>query len=214
MIIERWTGPPVETHAYLVADEATGEAWAIDAPLETARPILARVRERGWRLARLVLTHGHFDHVLDLERYLEAGVPIAAHPLERPLLEAPQTELFGLPYRMPTCRIDEELGEGMRLPLGAESWEVWHVPGHSPGHVALHCPARGVLLSGDLLFQGGFGRVDLPGADAAAIAESLRRVLRLPPDTRIYPGHGPETTVGAERPWLAPMLASLTRRSP
>src|SRR3954447_25403969 len=75
MVIERWTGPPADTHTYLVADEQSGEAWAIDAPLDTAARLLERVRSRGLRLTRLILTHGHFDHILDAERYREAGIP-------------------------------------------------------------------------------------------------------------------------------------------
>jgi hydroxyacylglutathione hydrolase len=207
MKVERWTGPPVETHSYLVVDEPTREAWAIDAPLETAAAMLERVRERGWRLTRLILTHGHFDHILDAERYQEAGIPVAVHPLERALLDAPQTDLFGLPYPMPRVRIDEPLAEGQRLRLGPDEWEVWHVPGHAPGHVLLYCAARKTIFGGDLLFQNGYGRVDLPGADPATMAASLRRLLDLPPRTRVYPGHGPDTTLEAERPWLEPMLS-------
>ena len=74
MVIERWTGPPVETHTYLVADEASGEAWVVDAPLDTAAAVLGHCAERGYTLTRAILTHGHFDHVLDAERYQEAGV--------------------------------------------------------------------------------------------------------------------------------------------
>jgi len=206
MVIERWTGPPADTHTYLVADEQSGEAWAIDAPLDTAARLLERVRSRGLRLTRLILTHGHFDHILDAERYREAGIPIAVCPLERPMLEAPQTVLFGLSHEMPRIEIDEELGEGSRLPLGPDEWEVWHVPGHSPGHVLLYNPAGGTVLGGDILFREGYGRVDLPGADPALMAATLRRVAGLPAETRVYPGHGPDTTVGEELPWLKPLL--------
>jgi len=208
MEIERWTGPPVETHTYLVADAASGEAWAIDAPLETADLLMAHARDRGYRLTRLILTHGHFDHILDAARYAAAGVPVALHPADRPLLQAPQTALFGLPYDMPDVRIDEELGDGMRLQLGADTWEVWHVPGHAPGHVILYCAEQATVLGGDLLFQSGYGRVDLPGCNPAQMTESLRRLMTLPRETRVYPGHGPDTTLGKERAWLKPLLES------
>ncbi|MFN3649896.1 MAG: MBL fold metallo-hydrolase [Armatimonadota bacterium] len=207
MKIERWTGPPVETHTYLVANSASGEAWAVDAPLQTAGALLEHVRAQGLRLTRLILTHGHFDHILDVEQYTQAGVPVAICPLEKPLLEAPQTSLFGLPYPMPQVRIDEELGEGMVLRLGADEWQVWHVPGHSPGHVILYSPAQATILGGDLLFQNGYGRVDLPGSDPRQMAASLRRLLDLPKDTRVLPGHGPETTLRQERPWLKDLTA-------
>src|SRR5207237_10216084 len=86
MLIERWTGPPVDTHTYLVADEDSGEAWIIDAPLETAHLVLEHARGKGLRPRRLVLTHGHFDHILDVERYQEAGLPVAICGQERAIL--------------------------------------------------------------------------------------------------------------------------------
>jgi hydroxyacylglutathione hydrolase len=208
MTLERWTGPPVETHTYVLADRASGEAWAVDAPLDTAGRVLEWVRREGLRLTHLILTHGHFDHILDVDRYRAAGIPTAVHPAERAVLDAPQTALFGLPYEMPVVRIDEELREGMVLQLGTEEWMVWHVPGHSPGHILLYSAAEKMVMGGDLLFHGGYGRVDLPGCDPAEMACSLRRLLQLPPDTRAYPGHGPDTTLGAELPWLQPMLAT------
>lgn len=206
MILEQWTGPPVETHTYLLADERSGEAWAIDAPLDTAALLSARARELRLHLSRLVLTHGHFDHILDVPEFTGEGVATAAHPLERTILDAPQTALFGLPYEMPRVTIKEELAEGQTLRLGDDEWQVWHVPGHSPGHVILYSPANALVMGGDLLFAGGYGRVDLPGCDPGAMIESLRRLLALPDQTRVYPGHGPATTIGAERRWLAPAL--------
>jgi glyoxylase-like metal-dependent hydrolase (beta-lactamase superfamily II) len=205
-LIEQWTGPPVETHAYLLYDRGAGEAWAVDAPLETAAALLGRVGELGGRLSRVILTHGHFDHILDVGRYQEAGVPVAACLREQAVLDVPQDALFGLSYPMPHVTITEPLVEGTRLRLGASEWEVWEVPGHSPGHLILHCPAERIVMGGDLLFRGGYGRVDLPGADPAAMADSLARLLALPGDTRVYPGHGPATCVAAEREWLAPLL--------
>lgn len=206
MIIEKWTGPPVETHAYLLIDEPTQAAWVVDAPLETAAPVLEQVRQRGLRLERLLLTHGHFDHILDVEQYVRAGVPVAISPRERPLLAAPQTAMFGVSLEMPVFEPDEELGEGDALRLGEHEWTVWDVPGHSPGHVLLYCPARELIVGGDLLFHGGYGRVDLPGADPARMASSLLRLLELPDRTLVLPGHGPETTLGAEREWLERVL--------
>lgn len=207
MEIARWTGPPVETHTYLVADPASGEAWAVDAPLETAALVRDHAARQGLRLTRLILTHGHFDHVLDAPAYRAAGVPIAMHPDDRGLLRAPQTALFGLPHPMPDLDPDEDLAEGQRLHLGAIPFDVWHVPGHSPGHVMLHQPEAGIVLGGDLLFSGGYGRVDLPGCDPAAMLASLRRLAALPRETRVYPGHGPETSLGAERHWLKDVFA-------
>ncbi len=211
MLIERWTGPPVDTHTYLVIDEATSEAWVIDAPLDTARTVLERVAERGLNLTRVILTHGHFDHLMDIERYAEAGIGTTAHPGDRALLEAPQPALFGLPYAMPKVHIASEINEGETLRLGEQEFEVWHVPGHSPGHVALVSRGEDLILGGDLLFHQGFGRVDLPGADSRQMAQSLRRLLPLPDRTLVYPGHGPEVTLGQERTWLPDVIDSLER---
>ncbi|HEU4754021.1 MAG TPA: MBL fold metallo-hydrolase [Armatimonadota bacterium] len=208
MRIEKWTGPPVDTHTYLVIDEPTREAWAIDAPLETAQPLLEWAWGQDLNVSRLILTHGHFDHMLDAGVYRQAGIPVAVHPLEQELLSAPQTALFGLPYAMPEVQIDEPLAEGGTLRLGGTEWSVWHVPGHSPGHVMLYSPAEKSILGGDLLFRDGYGRVDLPGSSPARMRESLRRLLTLPPETRVYPGHGPDTTLARERSWLERLLDS------
>lgn len=206
MHLEHWTGPPVDTHGYLLYDAGSREAWAIDAPMETADLLLARVRELDLRLTRLILTHGHFDHLMDAPAYQAAGIPIALHPGDVELVAMPQPSMFGIPLEMPAFQVDEELREGDRLRLGEDEWEVWHVPGHSPGHIILHCAARQTVLGGDLLFAGGYGRVDLPGSDPAAMTASLTRLLALPLETQVHPGHGPATTVGAERRWLAPLL--------
>jgi hydroxyacylglutathione hydrolase len=207
VVVERWTGPPVATHTYLVYDDTSKEAWVVDAPLDTATSVLKRARELDLRLRRLILTHGHFDHILDAGLYAAAGLPVALHPADRPLLEAPQTALFGLPYEMPRVQVDEWIEEGHPLAL-AGAWDVWHVPGHAPGHVLLRHGDTDLVLGGDLLFQGGYGRVDLPGADAGVMAASLRRALeQLPPKSRILPGHGPETTMAAEAHWLERLLA-------
>lgn len=207
MRIKRWTGPPVDTHTYLLIDEPTREAWVVDAPLQTADAVFQYVRGERLRLTRCILTHGHFDHVLDAGEYHRENVLVAAHPNDLPLLQAPQTALFGVPYEMPPARIDEELSEGDVLRLGEQEWKVWHVPGHAPGHVLLYCAERDTVIGGDLLFSSGYGRIDLPGCNAEEMAASLRRLFQLPPETRVYPGHGPDTTVGAERDWLEPLLA-------
>ena len=207
MIIEKWTGPPVETHTYLLVDEPSRIAWVIDAPLDTAASVLRHVEERGLTLERVILTHAHFDHILDVERYCAAGIPVALCPREAPLLAVNQASLFGLPYAMPVFTPDEELAEGGTLQLAGHEWTIWEVPGHSPGHVILYDASQDLVVGGDLLFQGGYGRVDLPGSDPARMAESLRRLLTLPDGTMVLPGHGPETTIGAEREWLARMLS-------
>ncbi|MBI3911169.1 MAG: MBL fold metallo-hydrolase [Armatimonadetes bacterium] len=207
MEIQQFTGGPVDTHGYLVFDLASGEALVVDAPLDTAAPILAEACRRDLRLLGLVLTHGHFDHLLDIPAYAAAGVPVMAHAGDRPLLAFPQPALFGLPLAMPHVPIDRELAEGDELLLGSLSWQVLHTPGHSPGGISLYAPREGVLFPGDVLFAGGMGRTDLPGADALQLYRSLARLADLPPETIVYPGHGPRTTIGAEQDWIRQLAA-------
>lgn len=203
LLVRRFTGPPVDTHSYAVADPVTRRAWVVDAPWQTCSAVLRWLKEERLLPERLILTHGHFDHLLDVERYEEAGIPIAIHPGEAELLAAPQPLLFGLDLPMPRVRASGSLAEGDRILLGDREFQVWHTPGHSPGHVVLYCPDEALLLGGDMLFREGYGRVDLPGADPDAMRSSLARLLELPDAVRVYPGHGPSTTVGDERWWLA-----------
>lgn len=206
LTIHRFTGPPVETHAYLLIEADSGEAWVIDAPLETATACFNTSRAAGATISRLLLTHAHFDHILGLDDYADSGLPISLHPDENEWLDYPQTALFGLPMEMPSTRPTEQLNEGQTLRLGDLAFLVRHTPGHSPGSVCLYCESAGLLIGGDLLFQNGVGRTDLPGSDHGKLLDSLKRALRLPDDTRVLPGHGPETTIGAERTWLEALL--------
>ena len=208
MRIERFTGGPTLTHGYLVWDPTTREALAVDAPQGTARALFRQAEAAGLNLLALVLTHGHFDHVLDVPEFDRRGVPVWAHPGDVPLLQYPQPALFGLPMTMPTVRLARELGEGDRLTVGACDWQVLRTPGHSPGSIALYAPAPGVLISGDVLFAGGMGRTDLPFADEPTLFRTLARLLALPGETRVLPGHGPETTLAGEAIWLRDRLAT------
>lgn len=204
--LNRWTGPPVDTHTYLLTDPATREGWVIDAPFGTAHEVLRHCREHDVRLSMVFLTHGHFDHLLDVSIYVDAGIPIGMSPLDRPLLQLPQTEAYGVPYPMPTFPVSRPFGEGDRLRLGDREWVVWHMPGHAPGHLALIQPDTGLVIGGDLLFRNAYGRIDLPLADAEEMTISLSRLLECPDSWRVLPGHGEETTIGAERSWLGPLV--------
>lgn len=201
------TGPPVDTHAYLVLDEASSDAWIVDAPLQTFAALSRTAEERGCSISRLILTHGHFDHLLDAAEVVRAGVPIAMHPADEILLRAPQTALFGVPHPMPEVPVSETLADGQELTLGAGIWQVRHTPGHSPGHISLYCASEGILIGGDLIFQGGYGRIDLPGSDGETMRRSLQRTISLPASTLVYPGHGPQFTLADEAGWLRPLLA-------
>ena len=186
-------------NCYLVADPATGAAAMIDPGEESGR-IMAEVARRGWTLEAIWLTHAHIDHILgvaDVAR--RAPVPIWLHPLDRPLYDnlPNQAAMFGL-HAQPAPAPTHEIRPGHPLTVGDIRFDVRHVPGHSPGSVAL--VGYGRVFGGDVLFSGSVGRTDLPGGDTATLLASIEReFLTLPDTTIVHSGHGPDTTIGVER---------------
>jgi glyoxylase-like metal-dependent hydrolase (beta-lactamase superfamily II) len=206
MEIYAHTGGPVDTNGYLVVDEASRQAVAIDAPEGAAAAFAERAERDGLQVLRLVLTHGHWDHIFDALFFRRAfQCPITIHPADAFMLQVPQTELFGLPFSIPPFEADEELNDGETLALESLQLTVIHTPGHSPGGICLHAAEHGILFAGDTLFAGSYGRLDLPGSDSDAMAESLTRLAALPADTTVYSGHGPSTTIGVEAGWMRAM---------
>jgi hydroxyacylglutathione hydrolase len=192
---------PVATNVYVLADPATREAIAIDTAIPSLAWISGELRERGWSLRLIVSTHRHWDHIGDNAAVsTETGAAIAVHAADRAGLEHPEP-LFA-PFEIPPCVPAVELAEGGRIRFGSIELEVLHTPGHTPGSVCLLAAGEGILLSGDTLFRGGWGRVDLPGGDPDAIVESLVRLRGLDGGLRVLPGHGPRTTIADELPWL------------
>lgn len=193
---------PVATNTYLLADTESGEAAVID-PAWSGEVILGAAQERGWKITQLWYTHAHFDHfggAAEVAAGLESIPVVALHPADRFLWDSGGGgSLYGFqidPGPEPTI----DLSQVRTLTLGSLEVAVHHTPGHSPGHCVFHCMAEDVLFSGDLLFQGGVGRTDLPGGEWQALEQSIRTaVYTLPEATRVLPGHGPATTVGDER---------------
>ena len=200
--IVRLTLGPIQTNAYLVADGSLGDAAVID-PAWDGAVILAAAQERGWRIAHLWYTHAHFDHIGGAGEIANALNPlplVALHPADHVLWRAAGGgPAFGLdidPGPEPT--IDFE--HGMHMRLGSAEFEIRYTPGHTSGHVVLYCAQLGVCFCGDLIFSGSVGRTDLPGGDTDALIHSIRtQIYTLPDETRLLPGHGPETTVGKEK---------------
>lgn len=192
---------PLATNVHVLADPATREAIAID----TAIPSLAWIRdelaERGWTLKLIVNTHGHWDHMGDNAAVAEhTGAPIAIHPLDRYRLEDPASRFA--PFPIPASVSAVDLAEGGEIRFGSIRLRTLHTPGHTEGSVCLWAAEEGVLFSGDTLFAGGWGRVDLPGGDAEQMVESLGRLAGFEDRLAVFPGHGPATSVGRERAWL------------
>jgi hydroxyacylglutathione hydrolase len=193
---------PVSTNAYLVADSDTHEAAVID-PAWDGHIILEQARERGWRIAHLWYTHAHFDHIGGAAAIADSLNPlplVALHPNDHVLWRAAGGgPLFGFnidPGPEPTI----DLAQGQILRLGRVEFEVRFTPGHTLGHCIFYVASAQVCFCGDLIFKEGVGRTDLPGGDWAALMNSIRtQVLTLPDETRLLSGHGPETTVAAER---------------
>jgi hydroxyacylglutathione hydrolase len=192
---------PIATNVHVLADARSREAIAID----TATPSLAWIADelaaRGWTLKLIVSTHGHWDHIGDNAAVAaHTGADIAVHPLDRDRLTDPKP--LWAPFEIAPSVPAVELAEGGEVRFGSIRLAVLHTPGHTEGSVCLYAADDGLLLSGDTLFAGGWGRVDLPGGDPAAMVESLGRLLTLEDRVQVLPGHGPETTLGRERPWL------------
>lgn len=198
--LSRVTGP-IATNVHILADERTREAIAID----TAIPSLAWIREelaaRDWTLKLIVTTHGHWDHTADNAAVSEhTGAQIAAHPLDWHRLTNP--EPLWAPFEIPPCVPAVELAEGGEVRFGSIRLRVLHTPGHTEGSICLLSDDEASLFSGDTLFAGGWGRVDLQGGDAEQMASSLGRLTSLPDGTTVLPGHGATTTIGRERTWM------------
>ena len=195
------TGGIAGTNCYLVADEASKHAVIFDAPDHTVGPLLDEAQARELDVIGLWLTHGHFDHVADhaevTKRFPNAKVLI--HKLDEPKLAEPKSSVFTLPFEIPPRKADAYVEDGQVLELGNLRAEVLHTPGHSPGHVMYHLASEKILIGGDLIIMGAVGRTDLPDASTADLEKSILRVMRLPGDTRLLPGHGDISTLDDER---------------
>jgi glyoxylase-like metal-dependent hydrolase (beta-lactamase superfamily II) len=191
---------PWLTNAYLVWDGTSDEALVLDPGMGAADALMARATELGLRLHVIANSHGHIDHIFDNAALKRAsGAPLAIHPDDAYRLSG--ENIYGLEIEPSIA--EQNLGEGGSLTIGSLTFAVLHTPGHSEGSVCLHEADRGLLLAGDVLFRGSYGRTDLPGGDPDLMAASLARLLHeIPADTRVLPGHGPETTMAREANWL------------
>jgi len=197
---------PWQTNAYLVWDGSSPDALVVDPGMGAAEPLVARVAELGLRLHLIANSHGHIDHIFDnaaLKR--SSGAPLAIHPDDAYRLAG--QNIYG--FTVEPSQADRDLTEGEQVRIGQLTFDVLHTPGHSEGSVCLYEERAGLLLSGDVLFRGSYGRTDLPGGDDEQMVASLGRLLRaIPPAARVLPGHGPESTVERETPWLERLAAA------
>lgn len=193
-----------QTNTYVIAPEPGGQAVVIDAPPDPEE-VVALLRKHQLTPVALLLTHGHVDHMGGSGQVAAAtSASVHVHPDDDFLTLDPATQLRSLFGMVPPGDFAppeqlSHLADGQHLAVAGMEFDVIHTPGHTPGHCCFHLSSEGVLFSGDQLFAGSIGRTDLPGGDMSALARSMRdRVMTLPADTRVLPGHGPETQIGKE----------------
>jgi hydroxyacylglutathione hydrolase len=201
MILQTLRVGPLAVNCYIAGDENTREVVVID-PGGDVRTIVDSLQQMRARVVAIVLTHAHFDHVMGVAGLKnETGAPLLAGAEEAQILATAegQAKFFGLAMPPPPPA-DRWLDEGDPVRAGAVEFKVIATPGHTPGGVCLYDAADKVLFSGDTLMRGSIGRADFPGGSMPALLHAIRtKLLTLPPETRVYPGHGPISTIGEER---------------
>ena len=198
MIVEKLVVGPFASNCYIVGSQSNKGGMIID-PGDEAKQILKRVKDLELDIKFIVLTHGHIDHTGALKEVREVtGAKVAIHGDDAKSLKNQLVAIaFGLSYPTPP-RPDRLLKGGDSLDVGGLHFEVLHTPGHTPGGICLL--GEGVVFSGDTLFNYGVGRTDLPGGNYSQLMNSIQtKLMTLPDNTVVYPGHGSDTTIGAER---------------
>jgi glyoxylase-like metal-dependent hydrolase (beta-lactamase superfamily II) len=209
MILETFPVGLLQCNCTIIGDTTTREAMVID-PGDNIPEILLRLAKHGLTLKQIVVTHAHIDHVGGAVQLKKAtGAPILLNENDLPLLEMMDLQAGWLGVAPPpVVPPDVSAEEGMVVGIASHVAQVLHTPGHTQGSICLHFAPEKLLIAGDTLFAGSIGRTDLPGGDSKKILRSIHdRLLPLPDETRVIPGHGPRTTIGEEResnPFLQP----------
>jgi hydroxyacylglutathione hydrolase len=202
----RYNVGPLDNNTYLLVDETSGSAAIVDPSFESTF-IWDEIVANGWTLQWVLNTHAHIDHVIENAIYVQkSGAPLALHPDDLGLLRAMQMQADWMGMEPPApCEPTHLLADREQISVGGSVVTVTCTPGHSPGSVSF--VGEGFVISGDALFAGSIGRTDLPGGDSRTLLRSIQdRLLCMPDETVVYPGHGQTTTIGQERrgnPFLA-----------
>lgn len=202
--VEKFMVNPLGENSYILSDES-GECIFIDPGFfyeEEYNEVRTYIAENKLKPVKITNTHCHFDHIMGVEFVRkEYNVPFYGHAEDAFLIERSmsQAQMFGM--EMGTVGpLDHLLNEGETVRFGNSELEIIHVPGHSPGHVVFYSQKDKFLIAGDVLFYGSIGRTDLPGGDYNTLISGIKnKLFQLPDDTKVYSGHGPETTLGFEK---------------
>ena len=201
MILESLTVGPFQENCYVIGDEQSGEGTIVDPGDEAARIALA-VEQTSLDIGRILITHAHIDHVGAVAALVdEYACPVLMHAEAEPMLRQLPTQAMTMGLRFGKVpAVDRYIEDEEVLEVGGLRLESLYTPGHAPGHLAFYLESEGLVLSGDALFAGSVGRTDLFGGDMNLLMRSINeRLMTLPDETMVLPGHGPQTTIGDER---------------
>jgi hydroxyacylglutathione hydrolase len=203
MLLFKFTYGPLHTNAYLIGCPETKKGAVIDPSMGSTSAVIEKAASLGLHLEKFLLTHSHWDQIVDVHELKEkTKAALYVHPLDVQNVIAPGSDGLPLMVSIQPVTPDHFLNEGESVSVGHLKIEVIHTPGHSPGCVCLYLPKEKVLFSGDTLFKGTIGRLNLPTGEETKMWTSLAKLAKLPLETKVYPGHGPETTIGHES-WLS-----------
>lgn len=199
--LTKYTVGPLAENCYLLTDTVSKNAILVD-PGEEAPMLLDELKRQGLTLDAIWLTHAHFDHIGAVEGITAFhNVPVLLHPDDKELYANgfKAAAIWNIPFQQPTAPTTD-LAAGQVLNFAGVNVQCLFTPGHAPGHISFYLPSEGFVLAGDALFEGSIGRTDLPGGNTELLLESIKtKLLTLPDNTVVYPGHGHKTTIAKEK---------------
>lgn len=200
MKINQYVVGPVQTNCYFVINDETREMLCVD-PGESAKQLAERARRDGLKPVAVLLTHGHFDHVTGASAFAnEFGIPVYIHEAEKETLSNPQLNASWMMGRSYTYSADHFLKDGEQVTLAGMTFQVFLTPGHTPGGCCYYFPKEEVVFTGDSLFCGSIGRTDFPKGSMSQLVNAVKtKLMVLPENTTVYPGHNEITTIGYEK---------------
>lgn len=196
-----YTVGSLATNCYVLADDITKEAVIID-PADNADGLMNEIDKKGYKLQKILLTHGHIDHILAADEIRKRlNIPIYAHEAEKVVLEDAQMNLSLMIFRKNiTLKADVFVKEGDVINFGSNELEVINIPGHTPGGICFYSKKDNILIAGDTLFYMSIGRTDFPGGNYNDLVNSINdKLFKLPENTKVFPGHGNSTDIGTEK---------------